>query len=118
VDDKPFLTWMADHVIAGYLLLIGAFVGMVRWIYVRDAEKINASLAEMKKGHESLVVVVGEINATRPLRSEMVEAIEGLREETEAGFRGLRSELRDDIGGLRHDMTTRLDTLIKLQTQK
>ena len=106
--------WLSSIVTA---LLMG-LLAVVRWAYVRDTKKIDDDLQGIRADHHKLIGMVNEINATRPLRTELTDAMDEVRKEVSAEFAGLRGEFRSDINGLRIDMTTRLDTLIRLHSER
>ena len=106
--------WLAS-LVAG---LLAVLLAVVRWAYVRDTKKIDDALQGIRADHHKLIGMVNDINATRPLRTELTEAMDEVRKEVSAEFAGLRGEFRADINGLRIDMTTRLDTLIRLHSER
>jgi hypothetical protein len=118
VDDHNFFDLVVDHLFAAFSSLLVVVIALVRWIYVRDTQKIDGALAGIKEDHHKLIGMVNDINATRPLRQELTESVDELRKEVADEFTGLRSEIRNDINSFRGDMTSRLDTLIRMQSEK
>jgi hypothetical protein len=109
---------VVDHLFAALAALLVMVIAMIRWVYVRDNQKIDGSLAGIKEDHHKLINMVNDINATRPLRHEVSDSVEELRKEVASEFTGLRHEIRNDINSFRSDMTTRLDTLIRMQSER
>ena len=118
MDDHNIWDLVVDHLFAAFSALLVVVIALIRWIYVRDNQKIDGALAGIKDDHHKLIRLVNEINATRPLRQELTESVEELRKEVADEFTGLRSEIRNDINSFRTDMTSRLDTLIRMQSDK
>ena len=118
VDDHNLWDLVVDHLFAALAALLVMVIALIRWVYVRDNQKIDGSLAGIKEDHHKLIGMVNEINATRPLRRELTESVEELRKEVADEFAGLRSEIRGDLNSFRGDMTSRLDTLIRMQSER
>ena len=118
MNEQSIFTILGQYVFEALAALLAALLWLVRWIYVRDSKGLAESIAGIRQDHSKLIDMVNEINATRPHRNEVEEAIEDLRRENATGFSSLRAEIRADITGLRVDMTTRLDTLIRLHSGK
>jgi hypothetical protein len=118
VDDHNIFDLVVDHLFAAFSALLVVVIALVRWIYVRDTKKMDDALVGIKQDHHKLIGMVNDINATRPLRHELTESVEELRKEVADEFTGLRSEIRNDINSFRGDMTSRLDTLIRMQSEK
>lgn len=118
MTEQGMFAAIVDYAVAAFAGLFGLLLALVRWAYVRDTKKIDDSLAGIRADHHKLIGMVNDINATRPLRTELTEAVDELRKEVAGEFAGLRTEIRTDINGLRIDMTTRLDTLIRMQAEK
>ena len=118
VDDHSILDMVVDHLFAALAALLAVVLGLIRWIYVRDTKKMDDALVGIKQDHHKLIGMVNEINATRPLRHEVSDSVEELRKEVASEFTGLRHEIRNDINSFRSDMTSRLDTLIRMQSER
>ena len=118
VDDHNIFDLVVDHLFAAFSALLVVVIALVRWIYVRDTKKMDDALVGIKQDHHKLIGMVNEINATRPLRHELTESVEELRKEVADEFAGLRSEIRGDLNSFRGDMTSRLDTLIRMQSER
>jgi len=118
VDDHNFFDLVVDHLFAAFSALLVVVAALIRWIYVRDTKKMDDALVGIKQDHHKIIGMVNEINATRPLRHEVSDSFEELRKEVASEFTGLRHEIRNDINSFRSDMTTRLDTLIRMQSDK
>jgi len=125
MTDEGVLAAAIDYLFAALAALLGLLLAVVGWAYVRDSKRLDDSLAGIRADqagiradHHKLIEIVNDINATRPLRQELTESVEELRKEVSDEFSGLRHEIRTDINSFRSDMTSRLDTLIRMQTDK
>lgn len=88
-----------------------AVIGLLAWIYRQDRQRMDSKL---EKHSEE----IASIDASRPRRSELTEAVMGLRAEVRADLLAIKEEVRVDLASLRSDTNARLDILIKLTKEQ
>jgi hypothetical protein len=99
------------HLIDGLKWIGGLALAAVAWMYKTDRQ-------ETKRKLEDHAERIASIDASRPRRSELTEAVAGLREEMRVGMSEVKSEIRQDVVALRSDVNARLDILIQLTRDK
>lgn len=85
-----FLRWVAALMVA-----------VVSWVYAQDRK-------DNKERHAQLDKRINHVEASRPERNELTQAVDGLREELRTDV----MQLRSDVVNLNRDVTARLDTVI------